>query len=94
MMRAARVDGNHAIHVCSFSDGQQYKLRYDGRVFYFDWSDRFGPCFESKDGRTINDPKASHPIWWAITLWKRQGKRVCTCGWCIWRPEPAQEDRT
>ena len=39
--------------VCSFSDRQDYVMKFEGREVRFDWSDMFGPLFLTKDGEPL-----------------------------------------
>lgn len=76
-------------HICCFSDQADYKIRYGGKVHRFDWSDMFGPSAVDKQGRIL-DRRLPDRVIGAISQWRKQGKRVCSEGYCIWRPEPTE----
>lgn len=73
-------------HICSFSDGKTYRLNFEGKIYYFDFSVRFGPWFETKTGREANQD-VPNAVLDAISQWSMQGKRVCENGLCVWRPK-------
>lgn len=77
-----------AFHICNFSDPHSYRIKINGRTHYFDWSDRFGPLFMTKDGRDLNNQNPPKLVWGALSQWKKQGKRLCAAGFVVWRPEP------
>lgn len=74
-------------HICSFSDPADYKIRFDGGEYRFEWSDRFGPLFIGKTGKILRNQNPPGKVIDAITKWEKQGKRICPNGYCIWRPE-------
>ena len=80
------------VHICSFSDQRDYKIRADGKEYIFDFSERFGPSVQRRDGRgeLTNQPGPRAEFWLAVTLWHRQGKRVGGDGLCLW-DEPPRE---
>lgn len=46
---------------------------------WIEWLFYFGPAgpeFVDADGKPIRKPRARDPVWWAIQLWCRQGRKV------------------
>jgi len=80
------------VHLCSFSDQQDYKIRADGKEYIFDFSERFGPSVQRRDGRgeIKNQPGPGAEFWLAVTLWRRQGKRIGDDGFCVWDELPKE----
>ena len=74
--------------VCCFSDPADYRISVDGKVFRFDFGERFGPWVVGKNGKEVAQPGSRHKFWQAVTQWHKQGKRVGEDGLCIWEPEP------
>jgi len=73
------------MRICSFSDPQDYRITVAGKVFRFDFSQRFGPLFVDANGRELSrQPGPKREVWKAVTYWLRQGKRVGEDGLCIW----------
>lgn len=82
---AARISRGH---ICSFSDQRDYQIALNGEIFRFEFSDQFGPVVLGKRGELLEaQPRPSHMFWKATSEWLLQGKRVCPCGMCIWRPD-------
>lgn len=64
-----------------------YRLAVNGKEFYFDWSETFGPLPVTETGKEINNgPRQS--FWDAVTLWNDQGRKVGENGLCIWSEPP------
>lgn len=70
-------------------DPDTYQLRVGGRIFRFEFSDLFGPLVVGKRDQEIKQPGEKSSFWPAVTLWKRQGKRIRD-GFCLWTPEPVE----
>ncbi|AYO76412.1 hypothetical protein [Sphingobium yanoikuyae] len=66
-------------HICTFSDPEDFRIaNASGKlVWFFDWSDRFGPSLTNGKGDILPDPWPSErsPFWRVFHLWLRQGKR-------------------
>ena len=66
-----------AARICNFSDAHDYRITDGTRVWFFDWSDRFGPSLTNGKGsiRANPYPPERSPFWRCVALWQRQGKR-------------------
>jgi hypothetical protein len=63
-------------------------INIGGKVFRFDFSDRFGPLVLAKNGSLLErQPGPRSPFWAAIDAWVRQGKQIGDDGICIWRDD-------
>lgn len=58
--------------VDSFTDFDDVRLvTWDGRVFRFEFSHRFGPLMIGKSGRTVDVvPSTRSPFWKALEQWE------------------------
>ncbi len=74
--------------VCDFTTDPDRRINAGGKVFRFDFSDRFGPLVLGADGSPLDrQPGPRNPFWAAIDAWVRQGKKVGDDGLCIWRDD-------
>lgn len=64
-------------HICTFSEPEDYRIKSGKFIWFFDWSDRFGPSLTNGKGDILANPWPSErsPFWRAFHLWLRQGKR-------------------
>lgn len=64
-------------HICTFSEPEDYRITDGKRVWFFDWSERFGPSLTNGKGDILANPCPSErsPFWRCLNLWARQGKR-------------------
>jgi hypothetical protein len=70
--------------ICSFSDGVARTIIVRGKPYYFDFSERFGPYQQNKDGSERKREWPKH-VWDAFQWWFDQGKRMEPDGvTCIW----------
>src|SRR5579859_2231035 len=75
-----------AVHLCSFSDPQDYRIMVDGKLYIFDFSAQFGPSFYDRRRNFKMIPSRS-PFWKGFNPWLNQGKRIGPDGLCVWEPE-------
>jgi len=71
--------------ILSVTDGDYYKIRVRGRVYNFEFSERFGPLVEGKGGKIVEQPPPRSLFWRAVSLWELQGRAVSPDGFCEWR---------
>ena len=66
-------------HICTFSEPEDYRIaNASGKLmWFFDWSDRFGPSLTNGKGDILDNPWPSErsTFWRCFHLWLRQGKR-------------------
>lgn len=75
--------------LCSFSDGGIYRINVGGRLYHFDFSERFGPTVVGGRGQEVKQPGHKNDFWRAVSLWANQGKRKDDTGMCVWtEPKP------
>lgn len=73
--------------VCSFSEGIDRTIIVRGKPYYFDFSERFGPYQQNKDGSERKRDWPKH-VWDAFQWWFDQGKRMEPDGvTCIWEED-------
>lgn len=81
---AARLDPSgfdpSRVHICSFDDGEDYVIHVGERVYFFNFSEMFGPLFVGTKGQEIDNDKIQQSAWRAVSIWKRQGKRTAPQG--------------
>lgn len=72
--------------VTSFHD-DDCRIEVDGKVYPFEWSERFGPLPVNEDG---SERKTAWPrkVWKAVDRWIALGKEKDGAGLCVWTPEP------
>jgi hypothetical protein len=58
-------------------------LQIHGKVFTFEFSDRFGPQFSTIRGKEKPAPPVKSTFWKALYLWIQQGKRMDGPE-CVW----------
>lgn len=75
-------------HICTFSEPDDYRITDGKRVWFFDWSDRFGPSLTNGKGDILANPWPAErsPFWRCFGLWLAQGKR--------WEPSAAKGIRS
>lgn len=63
--------------ICTFSEPEDYRITDGTRVWFFDWSDRFGPSLTNGKGDILANPWPSErsAFWRCFRLWHDQGKR-------------------
>lgn len=64
-----KLEKGAAVMLCD--DGPRHSVVVSGRTVYFTWSEMFGPCPETYDGRPRDLPH-NHPFWGAATAWNRR----------------------
>lgn len=64
-------------HICTFSEPDDYRITDGKRVWFFDWSERFGPSLTNGKGDVLTNPWPGERsrFWRVFHLWLRQGKR-------------------
>lgn len=61
-----------AIHVCSFTQATGTG-EVNGRKYYWDFSERFGPLFTDKDGEPLDrQPGIRSNAWRAFDAWHKE----------------------
>lgn len=77
-------------HVCSFTDFADITLvTWDGQVFRFEFSRRFGPVMIGKRGHTVERvPPQRSSFWKALHWWGKQGHRIDDHGCCVYDMPP------
>lgn len=86
------ADGKFAAILTSIGDQLDYVIRVGERVYFFEFSEMFGPTFVSPHGKTIDNARVQESALRAVSLWKRQGKRTEQQGRhlrAIWDEPPA-----
>ena len=65
------------VHICTFSDPCDYRITDGKRVWFFDWSEQFGPSLTNGRGTILSNPCPSEKsrFWRCVELWRAQGKR-------------------
>ena len=80
------------LHVCSFRDPLDYRIYVGGKLYRFEFSERFGPALLGKRGDVLEGGRIRerHPFWLGFNPWLNQGKRVdAWTGLCVWHePKP------
>lgn len=81
------------MHIDSFTDFADVRLvTWDGQVFRFEFSHRFGPMMIDKRGRTIDTaPPLKSPFWKALTAWSQQGCRLDDHGCAVYDLPPVRQ---
>lgn len=73
------VIGNAVVHVCSFTQFNDVRLRVGRRVYRFSFSKQFGPRMLDRRGRdvsTLPGVRKEAAFWDALQWWCQQGHRV------------------
>jgi hypothetical protein len=74
----------------SFCDGGGNRhIIVDGKSYWFDFSERFGPNFVTKTGRELDQNRIPDRAIMATGIWQRQGSRVRD-GVCFWQQPPTR----
>lgn len=85
-MRCERI-GNAIVSFCS--DPGDYRIKVDGKIYTFEFSDRFGPIVLNRRGDPMSkQPGPKNKFWWAVSSWKQRGKEIDDDGLCVWFTEP------
>lgn len=58
----------------------QFVLRIRGKAIRFSDSNMFGPLFEKRDGKPLENQTVPKVFWNAYTLWRDQGRRIAEDG--------------
>lgn len=85
-------DGKVSAILTSIGDQQDYVIHVGKRVYFFEFSEMFGPTFVSPRGKEIDNTRVQLSAFRAVSLWKRQGKRTGPQGLhsrAIWDEPPA-----
>lgn len=55
-----------------------FRIIVNGKEYFFEDSDRFGPSLHRKDGELRKNPwpHEKHPFWQAHSQWRKQGRRL------------------